>query len=190
MPRRRLVPCDGTLRRDVADPPSLVKDLLKLVADKPQQVKTQPKIVELVDKLLDEHIYSEIADVLNAQGFRPGGSARRGKSDARFTALRVGYLVHTYGLRSRYDRLRDRGMLTKEEITTRLDIHEQTLLRWADHGIVKRHAYNAHAYLYEAPGPNPPIKQCSRWNRLADRAKNTQTKRASKPSHPITGGAV
>ena len=30
-----------------------------------QQVKTQPGIVELVDKLLDKHIYSEIAELLN-----------------------------------------------------------------------------------------------------------------------------
>jgi len=29
-----------------------------------QQVKTQPKLVDLVDKLLDDHIYSEIADLL------------------------------------------------------------------------------------------------------------------------------
>jgi hypothetical protein len=152
-----------------------------------QQVKTPPKVVELVDRLLDEHIYSEIADLLNEQGLRPGGSARRGKNGARFTALRVGYLVHTYGLRSRYDRLRARGMLTKEEITARLGVHEQTLLRWAEHGIVRRHAYNAHAYLYEDPGPNPPIKQCSRWNRLVDRANTT---RASRPSHSIKGGAV
>jgi len=155
-----------------------------------QQVKTQPKTVELVDKLLDDHIYSGIADLLNEQGLRPGGSARRGRGDARFTALRVAYLAHRYGLRSRYDRLRDRGMLTKEEATACLGIHESTLLRWAEHGIITRHAYNAHAYLYETPGPNPPVKQCSRWNRLADRAAAIKTAMASKPSHPIEGGVV
>ena len=46
-----------------------------------QQVKTQPGIVDLVDKLLDKHIYSEIAELLNEQGYRPGGSARRGRHD-------------------------------------------------------------------------------------------------------------
>ena len=92
-----------------------------------QQVKTQPRIVELVDKLLDDHIYPEIADLLNEQGLRPGGSARPGRGDARFTALRVAYLVHRYGLRSRYDRLRDRGMLTRKEAAARLGIHEATL---------------------------------------------------------------
>ena len=105
-----------------------------------QQVKTPPKTVELVDQLLDDHTYSVIADLLNEQGLRPGGSARRGRGDARFTALRVAYLAHRYGLRSRYDRLRDRGMLTQKEATACLGIHEATLLSWAEHGIITRHA--------------------------------------------------
>ena len=64
-----------------------------------QQVNTAPKIIQLVDKLLDNHIYSEIADILNQQGLRPGGSARPGRSRSCFTALRVAYLVHRYALR-------------------------------------------------------------------------------------------
>jgi hypothetical protein len=155
-----------------------------------QQMKTQPNVVELVDKLLDGHIYAEIADILDEQGLRPGGSARRGKNDSRFTALRVAYLAHHYGLRTRYDRLRDRGMLTKEEAVARFGIHESTLVSWAKHGLVARLAYNAHAYLYEAPGLNPPVKQCSRWNRLVDRAAASKTAKAPKPSHQIEGGAV
>ena len=135
-----------------------------------QQIRTQPKIVELVDKLLHNHIYSEIADILNEQGFRPGGSARRGQADAQFSSLRVAYLAHQYGLRSRYDRLRDQGMLTKAEAAARLGIHETTLIRWVEHGLVTRHAYNAHSYLYQAPGPKPPVKHSSRWDRLSDRA--------------------
>ena len=93
-----------------------------------QQVKTQPGIVDLVDKLLDKNIYSEIAELLNQQGYRPGGSAR-GRHDTCFTALRVAYLVQRYGLRSRYDRLRDRGMLTKREAAARLNIHETSLFQ-------------------------------------------------------------
>jgi hypothetical protein len=69
-----------------------------------QQVKTPPAIVELVDKLLDTHIYSEIADILNHQGLRRGGSARPGQSSARFSTQRVAYLVHHYTLRSRCSR--------------------------------------------------------------------------------------
>lgn len=135
-----------------------------------QQVKTQPGIVELVDKLLDDHIYSEIAELLNQQGYRPGEAARRGRHDARFTALRVAYLVHQYKLRSRYDRLRERGMLTKQEAAARLNIHEHTVTRWAKHRLITSHAYNGHYCLYEIPDSDLPQKQCSRWNRLVDRA--------------------
>ena len=81
-------------------------------------------------------------------------------------------------------------MLTKKEAAACLGIHGSTLLNWAEHGIIALHAYNAHAYLYEAPGPNPPVKQCSRWNRLADRAAAIKTAKASKCSHQIEGGAV
>ena len=185
------IPADGTTKIHVRFKGGKTETLTTVnPKSSAQQVKTQPKIVELVDKLLDDHIYSEIADLLNEQGIRPGGSARRGKSDARFTRLRVQYLVHRYGLRSRYDRLRDRGLLTKDEAAARLGIHVATLVAWARHGIIKRHAFDGHTYLYEDPGPNPPIKQCSRWNRLEDRAKTIQTARGSKPSHLIKGGAV
>ena len=37
-----------------------------------QQVKTQQAVIELVDKLLDDHVYSEIADILNQRG-NPSG---------------------------------------------------------------------------------------------------------------------
>ena len=140
-----------------------------------QQVKTRPEVVELVDALLDNHTYPEIADILNDRGLRPGGSARRGQAGAQFTALRVAYLAHEYELRSRYDRLRSRGMLTRPEAAARLGICESTLMRWVEHGLVARHAYNAHAHLYEAPGPNPPAKHCSRWDRLVDRAAANRT---------------
>ena len=109
--------------------------------------------------------------MLNERGFRPGGSARRGRARRSFHGpLRVAYLVHDYELRPRYDRLRARGMLTKAGAAARLGIHESTLNSWAKHGIVIRHAYNAHAWLYEPPRPTTPAKQCSRWNRLVDRA--------------------
>ncbi len=155
-----------------------------------QQVKTHPKVVELVDTLLDDHTYPEIADILNDRGIRPGGSARRGHANARFTALRVAYLAHRYGLRSRYDRLRDRGMLTAKEAAARLGICEGTLVRWAEHELVAKHAHNAHAYLYEAPGSNPPVKHSSRWDLLIDRTAATRTAMESKSSAPIEGDAV
>jgi DNA invertase Pin-like site-specific DNA recombinase len=151
-----------------------------------QQIKTPPKIVELVDELLDNHVYSEIAEILNERGFRPGASARRGREADRFSAKRVAYLMHTYGLRSRYNRLRDRGMLMKKEIADRLGIHEQTVDSWAKHGIIKAHFYNDHGWqLYEVPGPNLPTKHCSRWDRLVDRATIIQKAAAGSQCAPL-----
>jgi len=155
-----------------------------------QQVKTPAQLVACVDQLLDHHIYAEIAAILNAQRLRPGGSARRGRSEARFTAFRVAYLVHQYALRPRYDRLRARGMLTTREAAARLGIHESTLMRWVECGLVIRHAYNAHAYLYEVPDQHVPGKHCSRWDRLVDRAAALQTARTSKSSPRTEGGVV
>jgi DNA invertase Pin-like site-specific DNA recombinase len=135
-----------------------------------QMVKATPELIALVDKFLDELTYPEIAERLNARGLRPGGSVRLGKAEARFTALRVSYLVNAYGLRPRYERLRARGLLTKQEAAARLKIHAATLISWAKHGMVTRYAYNAHAYLYDLSDPKSLAKHCSRWDRLVDRA--------------------
>jgi hypothetical protein len=140
-----------------------------------QQIQTRPEVVKLVDQLLDRHVYSEIADILNQRGFRPGASARPGRGGERFTTKRVAYLMHTYGLRSRYDRLRQRGMLNRKEMAVRLGIHEYTVDRWAKYGIIKAHLYNDHGWrLYEPPTSNIPAKHCSRWDRLVDRAAAVQ----------------
>lgn len=150
-----------------------------------EKVKTQPEIVELVDRLLDDHIYEEISEILNARGLRPGGAAWPGRGGARFTAKRVQYIARTYGLRSRRDRLRARGFLTKKELAARLGIHEHTLTSWVKHGIIRAHAYNGHAWLYEEP-PTHPKKHCSRWDRLTDRAAAIDASR-SKNQDPRLG---
>jgi hypothetical protein len=147
-----------------------------------EKVKTPTDIVELVDQLLDHHIYDEIAGALNARGLRPGGSAWPGKGGARFTAARVQYIVHTYGLRSRLDRLRARGLLTKKEIAGRLGIHVATVTRWVEHGMVKAHAYNGHAWLYEEPATHP-TKHCSRWDPLSERATAIHASRSRNQDH-------
>jgi DNA invertase Pin-like site-specific DNA recombinase len=176
------LPADGTTKIHIRFKGGKTETLTALnPKSSAQQVTTPPAVVACVDHLLDHHIYAEIADMLNKQGFRPGGAARRGRSEAHFTAVRVAYLVHAYGLRSRYNRLRDHGMLTMREVTARLGIHEATLVRWVEYGLVTRHAYNAHAYLYEVPDPNVPEKHCSRWDHLADRAAALQTARQQNP---------
>jgi hypothetical protein len=144
----------------------------------------EPGRIELIDKLLDEYLFSEIAQILNDQGFRPGSVARRDQRDARFTTKRVTYLAHQYKLKSRYDRLRERGMLTKREAAARLDIHEHTLVRWAEHGLVSSHAYNGHHDLYELPEADLPQKHSSRWDTLVDRLAARE--QATAPAKTLT----
>ncbi len=186
------LPAEGTTKVHVRFKGGKIQTLTTLSPkSSAQQIKTQPGIVELVDKLLDDHIYSEIAELLNQQGYRPGEAARRGRHDAHFTALRVAYLVHQYKLRSRYDRLRERGMLTKQEAAARLNIHEHTVARWAKHSLITSHAYNGHYCLYEIPDSDPPQKHCSRWNRLVDRAAaRLQNARQARLSAEDGSGAV
>ncbi|MHB2009526.1 MAG: recombinase family protein [Acidobacteriaceae bacterium] len=185
------LPAQGIIRINVRFKGGRTETLTALIPKSSgHQVRTPPMIVQLIDKLLDDHIYAEIADILNEQGLRPGGSARTGRSNTSFTALRVAYLVHRYALRSRYDRLRDRGMLTAAEAAERLGVHQVTVMRWAECGILTRHAHNAHAYLYELPESNLPAKHHSRWDQLSDRAAAFKAGKESKPSHAIERGAV
>lgn len=66
-------------------------------------------------------------------------------------------------------------MPNRKEMADRLHIHEQTVERWAQSGIIKAHLYNDNGrQLYEVPGKNVPAKHCSRWDRLADRAAGLQ----------------
>ncbi|MFW8606803.1 recombinase family protein [Rhizobium beringeri] len=173
------LPAEGTTKLHVRFKGGKIQTLTTMnPKSSAQQIKTKPNIVELIDKLLDDYIYPEIAEILNEQGHRPGGTARRGCHDARFTPLKVAYLIHEYKLQSRYDRLRQRGMLTRQEAAVHLNISEQTVARWAKYGLIARHAYNGHYSLYEIPDGDLPQKQCSRWNQLQDRTaarQQTQT---------------
>ena len=66
-------------------------------------------------------------------------------------------------------------MLTKEEMAERLGIHVATLVELG--AARDRHparVQRARVPLTEPPGPKPPIKQCSRWNRLVDRGGSGQ----------------
>jgi len=64
-----------------------------------------------------------------------------------------------YALKPRYDRLRDLGMLTLDEIAQVLAVHPKTVKTWAVHGLVRQHAYSDKPEcLYESPGEDAPRK--------------------------------
>jgi DNA invertase Pin-like site-specific DNA recombinase len=123
--------------------------------------QTPPAVVAEIDQLLSDHTEGEIASHLNAEGSVSG----EGRA---FSPALVARLRRTYHLRSRYDRLRDHGLLTVDEMADRLDVVPQTVKIWARHGLLQRHPCNEKPdYLYEPPGPNAPVKMQGR--RLSDR---------------------
>jgi hypothetical protein len=81
-------------------------------------------------------------------------------------------------------------MLTAAEAAARVHIHVATVIRWAEYGLITRHAYNAHAYLYEVPDSNLPAKHSSRWHPLVQRAATIKIAKESKLSNLIEGGVV
>ena len=124
--------------------------------------KTSPAVMAEVDALLESHTPGRIATILNQKGHRSG--------DGRlFTRKMVFDLVKdNEALKSRYERLRNRGFLTQEEMAERLGITPGTVRTWARHGLLSAHPYTDRGQcLYESPGEHPPKKM--QGHKLADR---------------------
>jgi len=112
---------------------------------------TDPKIVEIVDKLLSDHTYSEIATILNNRGYKSG----QGHRIDRRTVVGI---THKYKLKTRYARLRATGKLRVNEVASLLGVTVATVRRWGKRGIIKTYPYNdRNGCLYEHPGVNSPL---------------------------------
>ena len=84
----------------------------------------------------------------------------------------VSRIRRAYAIKTRYDRLREQGMLTVKEVAEELQIHHSTVNKWAREGLLKRHAANDKTlYLYEPLGAKRPIKQQGK--KLKNRSKNS-----------------
>jgi hypothetical protein len=117
-----------------------------------QQRLTNSEVVAEVDRLLDDFAYSQIASFLNERGFRSG-------EGNRFSPRYIARIQRCYSLRSRYDRLRNKGLLTLEEMAQTLGISMSQVKVWHHHGLVRGHPYNdKNECLYEHPGDDPPRK--------------------------------
>jgi hypothetical protein len=75
------------------------------------------------------------------------------------TPIAVGNIRKAYGLKSRFDRLRERGMLTITEMAQACGVSIKTISDWRQKGLIRAHAINDRTqFLFEDPGPNPPTK--------------------------------
>lgn len=114
--------------------------------------QTSPDVVGEIDKLLDHHTNAEIAAALDTRGYTSG-------TGRPFRSRTVFRIAKDYKLRSRYDRLRAAGMLTKSEIAKKLSVDSSTILLWRRAGLLRAHRYNDKgSHLFEAPGTDAPVK--------------------------------
>lgn len=117
-----------------------------------QRWTTSPEVVTEIDRLLDHHTHQEIAVLLNQHGFRSG-------KDQTFTCRYVARIQREYSLKPRYDRLREAGLLTRQEMAQALGVAATTIRIWRSHGLLRGHAYTDKGdYLYERPGEDAPRK--------------------------------
>ena len=76
------------------------------------------------------------------------------------TASCVDRIRRIYKLKTHRDRLRETGLLTKDEIAKSLGISVRTVAKWRKHGLLRGRVYNAlNEYLYEPVGENQPVKK-------------------------------
>ena len=107
---------------------------------------TDAAVVAEIDRLLDQHTFDGTAKALNESGLRSG----TGKV---FHGGRVGKTCRAYGLKTRYERLREAGMLTREELAAKQGVNRMTITKWREKGRLKAHlADDQGQYLYEDPG--------------------------------------
>ena len=128
---------------------------LRLTPEPPawQRYRTPEPVVARIDRLLEDHTDAEIANWLNENGMRTGHGVP-------FRAQRVYAIRREYGLVSRYERLRARGLLSVNEIAARLGISTSTVKKWRARGLLRGHRYNdKNERLYEPPGDRPPVKK-------------------------------
>ncbi|NQU62946.1 MAG: recombinase family protein [SAR324 cluster bacterium] len=109
--------------------------------------KTDQKTVQQIDRLLSEHTYLEIAAILNESGVLSGqGNV--------FDSRRVNKTRLAYGLKNRYQRLREQGYLTAKEAACKLGLSSSGLRARRIEGRLKLKAVKVNDFgqhLYEDP---------------------------------------
>jgi DNA invertase Pin-like site-specific DNA recombinase len=121
--------------------------------------KLDPAVVAEVNRLLDDHTDSEIADALNAAGWQP-------PVGEKFTTWIVWKIRKAHRLESRCDRLRRQGLLTLAEMAETLAVHPSTVKIRQARGELASVAYNDKGQrLYMPPGPATTIP-CARCGKL------------------------
>jgi len=108
--------------------------------------RTSEKIITKIDQLLNHHTPSEIANILNKEGHL----SARGKA---FTQATVDNIGRKYELKTRYERLREKGLLTLKELSNKIKISVNVIRILEKSNMIKSYKCTDRTKkLYELPG--------------------------------------
>lgn len=96
---------------------------------------TPPETLAALNQLLDGYTDAEVAEQLTARGYRTFAGLP-------FQASHVAQLRRAHGLKDRFARLREAGMLTAEELAARFGVIPQTIWHWYRRGWIAGARYN------------------------------------------------
>jgi DNA invertase Pin-like site-specific DNA recombinase len=127
-----------------------------LLLDRPLPIaqirKFKPELVAEVDLLLNKHCDREISDIFNQKGLRTW----EGKP---FDLKKIVHIRKAYNLPGRRQRLRERGMLTTEEVAERFGIATTTVHQWGRQGLIKKcYSDNYNRGLWELPSDHTILR--------------------------------
>jgi len=110
--------------------------------------KTKDEIIRKVDELTENHIPSEIAATLNKQGYRLWNGNM-------FNLRTINRIIRTYGLKSRYERFREKGCLSLREKMLETNFSQAQITQMRNEGkIVFYRVTEKDEYLYEPQNMN------------------------------------
>lgn len=175
----RLLVEDVTLQRESREITAQIRfkggatRALQMLAPLPASVlyKTDPKIVQEIDRLLDHHTEKEVAELLNQRGLIPPRSRS-------FVASTIANIRRANNLESRLQRLRARGYLRTKELVNKLHVPWMTVRRWERHGLVRAHYYGDQLRLYE----DPTVGTDATPEEVRDRLRATFAERSNQPN--------
>ena len=125
--------------------------------------QTSPEVVSEVDRLLDDHTDAEIAALMTGHGLRSG----TGKP---IDAMMIAGVRKRYGLKPRYSRLRERGLLTLTEVAQAFGVATCTVKIWRRAGLLRAYAFNERGEcLYAPPDNGTPLRY--KWKGLTARRR-------------------
>jgi DNA invertase Pin-like site-specific DNA recombinase len=125
--------------------------------------QTSAEVVAAVDSLLDDATDAQVAGILTDRGFRSG-------TCRPINPTMVARVRQHYGLKPRYQRLRERGLLSLAEMARSLGVAPATVKVWRRAGLLRAHAYNDKGEcLFEPPDPDTPMRY--KWKGLGEKRR-------------------